>query len=156
MRVIFNLFLIFLALLAPSIAYGPFEVRKFEYYVSLSPSRTSYSIFTFYDGTSGISTECKYRSSRSYNVDETPSPLPTNFTVCDNKDVKWKYQVEGQIIYVEFGYYEAAIDYEHEPVWVRILANGTVIPTGCSDYGYSGYLCTPRETRYLTDFVVVI
>ncbi|KAK6532455.1 hypothetical protein TWF281_006643 [Arthrobotrys megalospora] len=155
MRFLFTLFFTLLALLAtPSIAYGPFEIQKFEYYVSLSPSRVSYSSFTFYDSTSGICTECKYRAGRSYGY-EAPNPLPSNFTTCDNTDVKWKYQAEGQIIYVEFGYWQKN-GYEQKPDWVRILANGTVIPTACSSYGYYGYLCTPRETRYLTDFVAVI
>ncbi|KAK6358051.1 hypothetical protein TWF730_007405 [Orbilia blumenaviensis] len=152
MKVNFALFITILSLLlAPSAAYGPFEVQKFEYYVSLS-SRVSYSSFTFYDAKSGISTECKYKAARS-NYDN-PIPLPSNYTTCKNKDVKWKYDPEGQIISVEFGYWQAT-DY-HTPNWVRILANGTMIPTACSAYGYSGYLCTPRETRYLTDFVVVI
>ncbi|KAK6501320.1 hypothetical protein TWF481_009161 [Arthrobotrys musiformis] len=155
MKALFTILFTILALLAPSIAYGPFEVQKFEYYVSLSRSRVSYSSFTFYDGTSGISTECKYKAPRSYNIYDNPSPLPTNFTSCDNKDVEWKYQPEGQIIYVKFGYFGPS-DYVHEPDWIAVLANGTVIPTVCSSYGYSGYLCTPRETRYLTDFVISV
>ncbi|KAF3196004.1 hypothetical protein TWF225_000355 [Orbilia oligospora] len=155
MRIVFNTFLAILALVVPSIAYGPFEIQKFEYYVSQSPSRVSYSSFTFYEGVTQTSTECKYKAPRSYNVDESSSPLPTNFTICSNPDVKWKYQVEGQIIFVEFGYWAAPIEGTHIPEWHRIMASGTLIPTACSPYGYSGYLCTPRETRYLTDFVIV-
>ncbi|EGX52466.1 hypothetical protein AOL_s00043g255 [Orbilia oligospora ATCC 24927] len=117
MRIVFNTFLAILALVVPSIAYGPFEIRKFEYYVSQSPSRVSYSSFTFYEGVTQTSTECKYKAPRSYNVDESSSPLPTNFTVCSNPDVKWKYQVEGQIISVEFGYWAAPIEgYEKGPI----------------------------------------
>ncbi|KAK6518246.1 hypothetical protein TWF506_005406 [Arthrobotrys conoides] len=156
MRVVLNLFFAILALIVPSIAYGPFEIQKFEYYVSLSPSRVSYSSFTFYDDFTNTSAECKYKTPRRYNGNENPSPLPANFTTCSNPDVKWKYQAEGQIVYVEFGFWQAPKLGTHVPEWARILAHGTVIPTACSSYGYSGYLCTPRETRYLTDFVVVV
>ncbi|EPS43652.1 hypothetical protein H072_2392 [Dactylellina haptotyla CBS 200.50] len=150
-----SLFLALLGLFTTSIvAYGPYEVQKFEYYVSASPSRVSYSSFTFSDPVSGICTECKYKASRGYGY-TAPAALPTKFVACSNKDVKWKYQTEGQIIYVEFGYWQKN-NHTHKADWIRILANGTVIPNGCAPFGYYGYKCAPRETRYLTDIVAVV
>ncbi|KAJ6263019.1 hypothetical protein Dda_1577 [Drechslerella dactyloides] len=148
--------LTFLLVTPTATAFGPYEARDFEYYVSQSPKRVSYSSFQFYDGTSKICTVCKY-ATRSYDSSYgSASPLPTEYVECENKNVKWKYQKDGQIIYVEFGYYQPSSNYNNEPDYVRIQANGTVIPTGCAPSGYYGYKCTPRETRYLTDFVAVI
>ncbi|KAF3906956.1 hypothetical protein AA313_de0209278 [Arthrobotrys entomopaga] len=155
MKLLFTFLTAFLALLdTPVSAYGPFEAQNFEYYFSQSPLRVSYSTFTFYDAASGTCTECKYTASRGYGYN-IPGPLPTEYTPCTNKDVSWKYQADGQIIYVQFGYWQKN-ENSYKEDWVRIEANGTVIPTACTPNGYYGYLCTPRETRYLTTFVVVI
>ncbi|KAF3937909.1 hypothetical protein ABW19_dt0209558 [Dactylella cylindrospora] len=146
--------ILFTFLLTPTIAYGPYEVQEFEYYVSQSPIRVSYSSFTFYDPTSKIKTYCKYKAARGYGYD-IPGPTPSDFYPCENKDVKWKYEESGQVLYVEFGYYQPNT-YTGESDWVRILANGTMVPNGCAPYGKYGYKCTPRETRYLTVLVAVI
>ncbi|KAK6341522.1 hypothetical protein TWF696_008594 [Orbilia brochopaga] len=143
-------------LLSPTAAFGPYEARNFEYYVSQSARRVSYSSFEFYDGTTKICTICKY-ATRSYDSRYgSASPLPTDFVECDDMRVKWRYEAAGQIIYVDFAYYKPASDYKHEPDYVHVQANGTMIPTGCAPSGYYGYKCTPRETRYLTDFAVTI
>ncbi|KAF3916432.1 hypothetical protein ABW21_db0208282 [Orbilia brochopaga] len=157
MKVLLTILTLLTVLLSPTTAFGPYEAREFQYYVSQSARRVSYSSFSFYDGTSKIHTVCKY-ASRTYETRyHDASPLPTTFVDCEDKRVKWKYEAAGHNIHVDLGYYKPNSNYNKPPDYVHVLANGTADPIYCVDYGQFGYMCkTPGETRHLTDFSVTV